>query len=177
MSEMMQDFRDEFLRYRIIAEKALAQAPDHGLNRIPAPEANSLAMIVRHISGNLVSRFTDFLTTDGEKPWRKRDSEFEGREYTRKEVDELWQRCWTVLDRQLASLTDADLAKTVYTRGRAHTVHEALARSLAHLSHHVGQIVLLARISCEADWKWIGIPKGMSETYNQSPTMEKGPKP
>ena len=171
----MQDFLDEYLRYRITAEKAMDQVPDDALNRIVAPDGNSIAMIVRHISGNMTSRFTDFLTADGEKPWRNRDSEFENREYERKEIYDLWERGWAVLEKELGSVTDGDMGKTVRIRGRAWTVHEALARSLAHLSYHVGEIVLLARMCSEAEWKWISIPKGMSKQHNQNPTLEKKP--
>ena len=146
MRKIIQDFLDEYLRYRITAEKAMDQVPDDALNRIVAPDGNSIAMIVRHISGNMTSRFTDFLTADGEKPWRNRDSEFENREYERKEIYDLWERGWAVLEKELGSVTDGDMGKTVRIRGRAWTVHEALARSLAHLSYHVGEIVLLARM-------------------------------
>ena len=173
MRKIIQDFLDEYLRYRITAEKAMAQVPDNALNRIVTPSGNSIAMLVRHISGNLTSRFTDFLTTDGEKPWRNRDSEFETREYQRSEVNDLWERGWAVLEKELGSVTDSDLGKTVRIRGRAWTVHEALTRSLAHSSYHVGEIVLLARMFSGAEWKWISIPKGMSKQYSQNPTLEK----
>ena len=175
MRKIIQDFLDEYLRYRITAEKAMDQVPDDALNRIVAPDGNSIAMIVRHISGNMTSRFTDFLTADGEKPWRNRDSEFENREYERKEIYDLWERGWAVLEKELGSVTDGDMGKTVRIRGRAWTVHEALARSLAHLSYHVGEIVLLARMCSGAEWKWISIPKGMSKQHNQNPTLEKKP--
>lgn len=159
MSGMLEGLRKEFLRYKTVGEKSLAQATDDALNRIPSADGNSIAMIVRHISGNLVSRFTDFLTADGEKPWRKRDTEFETRAYSRAEVDDLWRRGWAALEKELASLSDADLAKTVHIRGEAMPAHEALLRAAAHTSYHAGQIVLLARISCESDWKWISVPK------------------
>jgi uncharacterized damage-inducible protein DinB len=177
MSEMIKDFRDYFLRYRRIAEKALEQVSDKGLNLIPVRDGNSIAMLVRHISGNLISRFTDFLTSDGEKSWRQRDSEFETREYTRKEVEEHWQRCWPVLDQALDSLTAADLSKTVSIRGKALTVHEALLQAAAHVAHHVGQIVLLARIGSEGEWKWISIPKRMSQPNNPQTSSAKKPVP
>ncbi len=159
MDGMIEAFRHEFLRYKRAGEKALAQVSDDALNRIPSTDGNSMAMIVRHISGNLVSRFTDFLTTDGDKPWRKRDEEFETRAYSRAEVDALWQRGWAAVEKELASFSDADLAKTVHIRGEAMPAHEALLRAAAHTSYHVGQIVLLARISCESEWKWISVPK------------------
>ena len=110
---LIADFRSEYARYRDLAEKALAQMPDGELNRVPAPDANSAAMIVRHMSGNLVSRFTDFLTDDGEKPNRNRDAEFDERDYTRAEVNALWAKGFAVLDDALVPLTDADLERTV----------------------------------------------------------------
>ena len=175
MREQIQDFLDEYLRYRITVEKALDQVPDDALNRIVAPDGNSIGMIVRHLSGNLTSRFTDLLSSDGEKPWRDRDSEFETREYKRKEVYDLWKKGWSVLEKELASLTDGDLGKTVHIRGRPLTVHQALARSLSHLSYHAGEIVLLARMCSKTEWQWISVPKGKSKQYNQNPTLEKKP--
>ena len=172
---MIRDFSDEYLRYRIIAEKAMEQVSEEKLNAIPAPEANSIAMLVRHLSGNLVSRFTDFLTSDGEKPWRDRDAEFVTQSYSRNEMMRMWADGWDVLDSALAQLTDEDLGQTVIVRGQGLTVHEALCRSLAHLASHVGQIVLLARMLASEEWKWISIPKNQSQTYNLNPTLEKKP--
>lgn len=172
---MIRDFSDEYLRYRIIAEKAMEQVPEEKFNVIPAPEANSIAMIVRHLSGNLVSRFTDFLTSDGEKPWRDRDAEFVTQSYSRDEMMKMWADGWAALDNTLAQLTDEDLGRTVIVRGQGLTVHEALCRSLAHLASHVGQIVLLARMLASQEWKWISIPKNQSQTYNLNPTFEKKP--
>src|SRR6185437_5846691 len=136
-----QDFIDEYERYRLIGEKAMAQVTDEALNRVLAPDGNSIAMLVRHIGGNLASRFTDFLASDGEKPWRDRDSEFADGTLTRRQADELWTRGWTVLESTLRGLTDADLEKIVVTRGIELTVHAALSRSVTHIAMHVGQIV------------------------------------
>jgi hypothetical protein len=171
---MIQDFVDEYRRYRAIGEKALAQVSDEGLNRIPAPDGNSIAMIVRHMGGNLASRFTDFLTEDGEKPWRNRDEEFETREYTRAEVESWWARGWEVVEREVGRLSDARFGDTVLIRRQPLTVHAALSRSLAHVAYHVGQIVLLARMTADAQWQWISIPKGGSTEYNADPRLEKG---
>ncbi len=175
-SRVINYFAAEYRRYRVIGERALSQIPDQALNHIPIQDANSAAMIVNHISGNLKSRFTDFLTADGEKPWRARDAEFENLSCTRADVDELWRSGWQVLESQLAALTDAHLTQTVTIRQQPLTVHEALCRSLAHVAYHVGQIVLLARMSVNAPWQWISIPKGASDAYNASPTLEKAPK-
>ena len=166
---LIADFRSEYTRYRQIAEKAMRQMPDAQLNRVPAPDANSAAMIVRHMSGNFVSRFTNFLTEDGEKPNRDRDAEFDERTYTREEMEELWAKGFAVLEDALAPLGDADLQRTVTIRNQPMTVHAALARSLAHLSYHVGQIVLLARIYASGPWESLSIPKGQSKSYNAAP--------
>ena len=177
MITTVNDFVEEARRYRTIAEKALAQVSDDGLNRVIAPDGNSMAMLVRHVSGNLVSRFTDFLTTDGEKPWRNRDSEFQTREYSRAEIRGLWNTGWQALEASAASLTQQDLEKTVTIRGSSLTVQAALFRALAHISYHTGQIVLLARILAHDEWKWISIPKGMSGKSNENPVREKSPLP
>lgn len=172
---MIKDFVEEFARYRRIGEKAIDQAPDDALNKVLGADNNSIAIIVRHISGNFASRFTDFLTSDGEKPWRDRDSEFESREYDREEVERLWSRGWQVLESTLSELTDDHLQKEVVIRGQSLTVHAALCRSVAHVAHHVGQIVLLARILTGENWRWISIPKGKSREYNLNPTKERKP--
>jgi uncharacterized damage-inducible protein DinB len=172
---MLENFRDEFARYRLTGEKALRQIPDEALNRDLFTDGNSAAMIVRHLDGNLTSRFTDFLTSDGEKSWRDRDAEFETQEYSREEVERRWAAGWGVLESQLAQLSDADLAREVRIRGQPLTVHAALTRSLSHAAYHVGQIVLLARLLAGRDWEWISIPKGQSGAYNAAPTKEKRP--
>lgn len=174
---MLTALTTEFTRYRIIGEKALAQISEEDMNRVPGATAgnNSIAMIVRHLGGNLLSRFTDFLTTDGEKPWRDRDAEFEERRYSRQEVLEWWNKGWNVLQTELAQLTDADLSRTVTIRGVSLTVSEALTRSVAHVAYHVGQIVMLARIGSGEQWQWISIPRGESKIYNLNPTKEKKP--
>jgi hypothetical protein len=170
------DFRTEYRRYRVIAERALAQIPDSALNHVPAPDGNSAAMIVRHMSGNLRSRFTDFLSADGEKPSRDRDAEFLEGAYSRLEVDALWAQGWDVLESTLAGLSDWDLARTVTIRQQPLSVHAALCRSLAHVAYHVGQLVLLARMAATGEWQWISIPKGASEAYNAAPHSEKAPR-
>lgn len=173
---MLSDFVDENRRYRRIGERALEQLTDSALNRISAPDGNSAAMIVRHLSGNLVSRFTDFLTTDGEKPWRDREAEFEERAYSRSEVSAMWSSGWEVLEGALMSLREDELARSVTIRGQPLTVHAALCRSLAHVAYHVGQLVLLGRQGAEAPWQWISIPRGASEAYNLAPNLEKDPR-
>jgi len=172
---MIEDFRSEFERYRLLAEKALAQMPDSALNTVTAPDGNSAAMIVRHMSGNLVSRFTNFLTEDGEKPYRDRDREFDDRAYTRAELDEMWKKGWAVLQDNVAQLRDEDLSRTVSIRQVPLTVHAALTRAIAHQAYHVGQIVLLARMTASNEWQSLSIPRGKSQQYNAAPDREKRP--
>jgi hypothetical protein len=171
----VEDFSREFAKYRATGEKAIAQVSEAGLNKIVAPGTNSIAMLVRHMSGNFVSRFTDFLTTDGEKPTRDRDDEFEEGHWSRAEIETTWQKGWTALETALEDLIEDDLQSTVTIRGLKLDVHDALCRSLAHQATHVGQIVLLARIVADEEWKWISIPKGQSKQYNLNPTLERGP--
>ena len=172
---MIQDFLDEYERYKLIGEKALRQVPAEALNHRLNSELNSVAMIVRHISGNFRSRFTDFLTSDGEKPWRDRESEFAEYDYTRQQIEEWWTQGWAVLFQELNTLGDADLTRMVTIRGLPLTVHEALCRSLSHAAMHIGQIIMLARIFHQNEWQWLSIPKGQSQSYNLNPTMEKRP--
>ncbi len=170
---MVANFLAEYERYKIIGEHALAQIPDEALNQTPFTEGNSATMIVRHISGNFRSRFTDFLTTDGEKPWRDRETEFANVDYTRQQVNEHWAQGWEVLFVALRALRDDDQSMQVTIRGVALTVHEALCRSLAHVALHVGQIILLARFYHQGEWQSLSIPKGGSAQYNANPTKEK----
>ncbi len=156
---LVQHFATEFHRYRDLADKAMASVPDDALNRVPAPDANSIAMLVRHVSGNLTSRFTDFLTTDGEKTWRDRDSEFLERPYTRDELRKIWESGWRILDDTLATLTDAQLKQPVSIRNVPATVEEALCRASAHMAYHSGQIVLLCRMYGTGAWTSLSIPK------------------
>ncbi len=172
---LLKNLIGEFERYQTTGHKALLQIPDNFLNQPIGDCNNSVAVIVRHVGGNLVSRFTDFLTTDGEKPWRDRDSEFEAKDYTRIEVIALWDKGWYVLNTELAKLNDADLQKLVTIRGTQLSVHAALCRSLAHVAYHVGQIVLAARLATGENWHWITIPRGQSAAYNLIPDKEKKP--
>jgi hypothetical protein len=172
---LIDDFRAQYTSYRQLAEKALAQMPDSELNRVLSPEGNSAAMIVRHMSGNLISRFTNFLTEDGEKPNRDRDREFDERPFSRAEVNALWAKGFAVLDDALAPLGDGDLQRTVTIRQQPMTVHAALTRSLAHLAYHVGQIVLLARIHAAGPWESLSIPRGQSQTYDPASARERKP--
>jgi hypothetical protein len=174
MRDIVRSIRGEYGRYKALAEAALAQVPDAALSTAHAEGTNSIATICWHISGNLRSRFTDFLTTDGEKPWRHRDEEFEPRYVTRDELLARWNDGWDVLLATLDRLTDDDLGRQVTIRGQALEVIEALHRSLAHLSYHVGQIVFIAKVARGAEWTSLSIPPGQSELYNRNPTLERG---
>lgn len=173
LTMLIDDFRSEYTRWREVAEKAIAQMPDDALNHVPSPEGNSVAMLARHVSGNLVSRFTNFLVEDGEKPDRDRDAEFVERPYTRAEVNGMMRRGFDVVDATLASLNDDDVARTVTIRGQAMTVHAALTRSLAHIANHMGQIILIARITAAGPWQSLSIPRGQSQSFNASMGADK----
>jgi len=165
--------RGEYLRYKALAEGAIAQLEDAALSAAPTSDDNSIATICWHLSGNLESRFTEFLTTDGEKPWRDREDEFAQRIVTKAELLAKWQRGWDALLPALANLRDEDLQRTVTIRRQPLQVNEALERSLAHLSYHVGQIVYIAKSRRGADWVSLSIPRGESGRYNQSGTSQR----
>jgi hypothetical protein len=157
----------EMHRYKRLGDRSIAQVAEGALSQRPPGQGNSIATLVWHISGNLRSRFTDFLDTDGEKPWRQRDSEFVERTVTAAELLAKWEEGWGVVMATLAALSDDDLARTVRIRGEELHVLDALQRSLAHTSYHVGQIVFLARLLTGGDWQWLTIPPGQSEAYNR----------
>lgn len=173
---LLSSLESEYRRYKELGERAFGQIDPPQLSRPASAEGNSVAVIVWHVAGNLKSRFTDFLTTDGEKPWRDRESEFAARNVGPGEVRAQWEDGWSVLFDALAGLSDADLPRTVRIRGQDLSVAEALHRSLAHASYHVGQIVLLARTLRGGEWRFLSIPPGRSEEYNRNPRHEKGPR-
>jgi hypothetical protein len=163
-----------FRNYKSLGDRALAQTADADLNVLIDPEANSIALVVKHLSGNLKSRFTDFLTTDGEKPDRDRDAEFEmTQQASREEIVGWWEDAWTVTMATLESLGPADLERTVTIRREPFLVMEALNRLASHAAYHVGQIVFLSKHFAGAEWKSLSIPKGMSKQatgkYKQGP--------
>ena len=162
----------EYRRYKVLGEGALEQLDAQEL-LVDAEGVNSVATIVWHIAGNLESRFTDFLETDGEKPWRDRESEFERRLATPAEVRAQWEKGWGVVLNALDQLADEDLSGTITIRGVPLRVDEALFRSLAHTSYHVGQIVHIAKGLRSSSWKYLSIPPGGSAAYNADPALEK----
>ena len=156
-----------FEYYKSLGEGAMMQIKDEALWWAPDPKSNSISVIVKHLHGNMLSRWTDFLTTDGEKPWRKRDDEFEESIRSRDQLMTLWNEGWNRMFATLRSLKTEDLEKTVYIRNMGQSAEDAILRQLAHYAYHVGQIVYLARLANEGDWKSLSIPKGNSETFNK----------
>jgi uncharacterized damage-inducible protein DinB len=156
-----------FRYYKTLSEKAMAQATDEQLAEVLDPEMNSIAQIVKHMAGNMRSRWTNFLTTDGEKPDRNRDSEFTDPPATRQAVLALWEQGWQYLFSALEPLSEQDLARTVTIRGEAHSVMQAINRQMAHYSYHCGQIVLLAKHFKHNEWQSLSVPRGQSSGFNR----------
>ena len=156
-----------FRNYKKLAERAIDQVSDEEFFATIDDEANSIALIVKHIAGNLRSRWTDFLTTDGEKPDRNRDTEFELIEDTRESLMMFWADGWQTLFDSVEPLTPDDFAKTITIRGEAHSVVEAINRQLTHYAYHVGQIVFLAKHLRSKEWKTLSVPKNKSAAFNQ----------
>ncbi|MFN8582998.1 MAG: DUF1572 family protein [Gemmatimonadaceae bacterium] len=172
MRDLIEAITAEYLRYKALGEAALQQVDERYLSAAGPGNGNSLAIIVWHLSGNLASRFTDFLTDDGEKPWRQREEEFKRRDVSRPALMEKWDSGWSVLLTTLADLTDSDLGRVITIRRQPLTVREALLRSLAHASYHVGQIVYLGKALCGDRWRYLSIAPGASDAYNANPTGE-----
>jgi uncharacterized damage-inducible protein DinB len=156
-----------FRQYKTLAEKAIAQVSDAELHTVLDAEMNSLAIIVNHMSGNMCSRWTDFLTSDGEKATRNRDREFENPPANRAEMVKLWEQGWSCLFAALEALTDDDLTRTVTIRGEPHSVMQAINRQVAHYSYHCGQIVMLAKHFKGESWTSLSVPRRGSEEFNR----------
>ena len=156
-----------FKGYKVLGEKTFDQLNDQEMHFQPNKESNSIAIIIQHLHGNMLSRWTNFLTEDGEKEWRKRDDEFEVHEFSKQQLTDIWNEGWKVLLDTFESLTENDLAKNVNIRNQPLTVVDAINRQMAHYSYHVGQIVYLGRWIRGAEWKSLSIPKGNSNQYNQ----------
>jgi len=161
----IEDSTSVFRYYKNLGDRALAQCPDAGLFATLDAESNSIAIIVKHISGNMISRWTDFLTSDGEKPYRNRDSEFEAPPQTRAELLEMWERGWKCLFDALEPLTEADTTRTITIRTEPHSVMQAIDRQVAHYCYHIGQIVFLARHYAGEKWQSLTIPKKKSAEF------------
>jgi hypothetical protein len=155
----LESSRRIFRQYKKLGEGAIAQLSDADVQARPNEESNSIALIVHHLSGNMLSRWTDFMTTDGEKPWRRRDAEFEETYPDKKAMLEAWEKGWACLFAALDKLTPEELVKTIYIRNEAQTVLEAIQRQLAHYPHHVGQILFQAKALKGDEFKSLSIPK------------------
>jgi uncharacterized damage-inducible protein DinB len=161
-----EDVAFSFRKQKQLAGQALGQLDDEEFFQRPGQHSNSVAAIVKHLAGNLKSRWTDFLTTDGDKPWRDRDAEFViGPGDTRERLLAAWQEGWDALFRTLAGLGEGDLLKRITIRGEEHTVMQAIHRSLSHSAYHAGQILYVARLVKKGEWRWITIPPGLSQQF------------
>ncbi len=168
ITSYVKDSTDLFRYYKKLGERAMAQCSDEALFTTLDSESNSIAIIVKHMAGNMRSRWRDFLTTDGEKPDRNRDTEFEDAPKTRAALMELWERGWKYVFDALEPLTDADLTRTVTIRTEPHSVMQAINRQIAHYAHHVGQIVFVAKhLTAKATGKWnsLSVPRGQSKQF------------
>jgi len=165
--------KKQFEFYKMLGDKTIAQLDDHHLFLQINDETNSIAIIIKHLWGNMLSRWTDLLTSDGEKEWRDRDAEFENDIQDRKELSHKWDEAWNCLFSNFNQITESDLSHTVYIRNQGHTVLEAINRQLSHIAYHIGQIVFLGKLFCNSDWKSLSIPRGKSKEFN----LEKFSKP
>jgi hypothetical protein len=174
----LDEARRSFRGYKRLAEGAMAQLTDDEFFRLIDPDANSVAVIVKHLAGNMRSRFTDFLTSDGEKPSRHRDTEFEmNAGTTRAEVMSWWDTGWQTVFGAIDPLRGEDLGRTVTIRNEPHSVLQAIHRQTAHYAQHIGQIIFLAKHLKGSAWKSLSIPKGRSEEFNKVPVRDRPPRP
>lgn len=163
MSNYLEFVRKQFYTYKELGEKAIAQTDEQGIHWRYNDDSNSISIIVNHLAGNMLSRWTDLLTSDGEKPWRNRDSEFEPISVTKQALLARWNEGWQCFMKALEQLKNKDLEKTIYIRNQAHTVLEAINRQLAHYSYHIGQIVFIAKMMhTQPEWQSLSIPKKKS---------------
>lgn len=174
-SSFLKSITKLFENYKSLAEKSVAQLSEEQLVWKPNDQTNSISLLFHHISGNMISRFTDFQNSDGEKSWRNREAEFEEAFQNRDEMLNTWEKAWKILFDALQELKPQDLEKIVYIRNEGHTVSEALQRQLAHYASHVGQIIMLAKIQKGAEWTTLSIPKGGTDEFNKEKfSSEKG---
>ena len=167
MNSYLESVKKQFQYYKMLGEKTFEQVPEEKLFWQTNEESNSIAMVVKHLHGNMLSRWTDFLTSDGEKEWRKRDEEFDNDIASAAELLAKWNGGWNCLFEAIDPLTENDLEKVVYIRNMGHSVVEAINRQLAHYAYHVGQIVFIGKMVKNGDWESLSIPKGKSKAYNQ----------
>lgn len=165
--QYLESAKKQFQYYKMLGEKTFSQLSDEQLFIQVNSESNSIAIIVKHLWGNMLSRWTDFLTSDGEKEWREREAEFENDISSRNELLQKWEEGWSCLFKALDSITDNDLSKVIYIRNQGHTILEAINRQLSHYPSHVGQIIFLGKMLCDTNWNSISIPRGSSGEYNK----------
>ncbi len=165
-NDFLESSRKQFEYYKMLGEKTFDQLSDDQLFWQFNAESNSIATIVNHLCGNMLSRWTDFLTTDGEKEWRNREAEFVSDVKDRTELLKKWNDGWTCLFNALNTLGEHDLTKEIFIRNEGHTVTEAISRQLAHYPYHIGQIVFIGKMLCNEKWTSLSIPKGNSTAYN-----------
>jgi hypothetical protein len=163
----LEDSLTLFRYYKTLGDKAMAQVSDEQLAAVLDGEMNSIAVIVKHMAGNMRSRWTDFLTADGEKPDRDRDAEFTTPPATRDALLAIWEEGWRALFGTLEALSEGDMSRTVKIRGEAHSAMQAINRQIAHYSYHVGQIVLLAKHFKASDWRSLSVPRGQSAAFTE----------
>lgn len=166
MESYLNSVQKQFKYYKMLGEKAMEQLEEEQLFRQYNEESNSIAILVNHITGNMLSRFTDFLTADGEKPWRNRDAEFTNPFNNKEELMNRWNEGWECLLKTLEQLSDTDLERIVYIRNDGHTVIEAINRQLAHYPYHIGQMVFVAKMLKNEDWQTLSIARNKSADYN-----------
>jgi len=162
----LESVKKHFLYYKMLGEKAMDQLEPEQLFVAVNEDTNSIATIIKHISGNMLSRWTDFLTSDGEKEWRNRDAEFENDLKSKEEVLKVWNKGWNCLENALENLKPEQLSDIIYIRNEGHTVIEAINRQLAHYPYHIGQIVFYAKQLKNSEWNSLSIPKNKSGNYN-----------
>ena len=166
MKNMKELFVNRFKYYKSLGDKAFGQLSDEQLFWQYNEESNSIAVIVKHIAGNMLSRWTNFLTEDGEKPWRNRDDEFVNTFKTKQEVIDYWEKGWKCFFEALDQINEENLYSTIYIRGEAHFVLDAVLRQLAHYPYHIGQIVSIAKMLKNEDWKTLSIARNKSQEFN-----------
>lgn len=169
----LESIKKQFLYYKTIGEKAIDQLDEEQLFISINENTNSIATIVKHLSGNMLSRWTDFLTSDGEKEWRNRDSEFNETLKSKKEILELWNAGWNCFYNAINVLQDEELDTIIYIRNEGHTIIEAINRQLAHYPYHIGQIVFYAKMLKKNEWNSLSIPKNKSDLYNDDKFSKK----
>lgn len=176
MASIAKDFLQTAFRrlkyYKDLGEKTFEQLNDADFHYQPNKESNSIAVIIQHMAGNMLSRWTNFLTEDGEKDWRQRDDEFEIHSYNKQQLLELWEKGWSCFFNAIGPLTKKDLRKIIYIRKEPLTVIDAINRQLAHYPYHVGQIIYIGKVIKNKDWKNLSVAKGQSQLYNVSGTIK-----